>query len=416
MRTPIVVAAAVCGTLLSTAAVSSTDPVLEWNSIMVTTTATQNPIFQARFAAITQLAVFEAVNAIDKDFEPYLGTITAPSGASADAAAVSAAHAVLGNYFPGDAASLDAAYATSLARIPDGSAKQDGIVVGEAAAAALIALRTGDGSAPPEFYSPTSSAPGAWQPTPSCPPAGGTLLQWRNLRPFAIERADQFRSAPPPALTSERYARGYNEVMRVGSIDSAFRPQDRADVALFYAATAPVPVWNSAAVQVAVEQGRSMSENARALALMDVAIADASVSVFDTKYSYDFWRPETAIHASGDTTWKPYIVTPCFPSYGSAHGSLSNAARKVLERIYGPRHHFITLSNPAVAGVILQYETFEQITHDINDARVYGGIHFRFDQETGSQQGRQVGAYVYRHILRRAKGERDYGAADPAVE
>jgi len=416
MRTLIVMAAAVCGTLLSTAAVSSTDPVLEWNSIMLTTTATQNPFFQARFAAITQLAVFEAVNAIDKDFKPYLGTITAPSGASPDAAAVAAAHAVLENYFPGDASALDAAYAASLAAIPDGSAKQEGIEVGEAAAAALIALRTGDGSTPPEFYAPTSSTPGAWQPTPSCPAAGGILLQWRNLRPFAIESADQFRSAPPPALTSQRYARGYNEVMRVGSIDSAFRPQDRADVARFYAATAPVPVWNSAAAQVAVEQGRSMSEIARALALMDVAIIDASASVFDTKYFYDFWRPETAIHASGDTTWMPYIVTPCFPGYGSAHASLSNAARKVLERLYGPRHHSITLSNPAVAGVILQYETFEQITDDINDARVYGGIHFRFDQETGGEQGRQVGAYVYRHILQRADGERDHGESDRAVE
>jgi hypothetical protein len=416
MRIPIVLAAAVCGTLLSTAAVSSTDPVLEWNSIMVSTTATQNPFFQARFAAITQLAVFEAVNAIDKDFEPYLGTISAPPGASPDAAAVAAAHAVLENYFPGDAPALDAAYAASLARIPNGSAKQNGIEVGKAAAVALIGLRTLDDSTPPEFYSPTAPAPGVWQPTPSCPSAGGTLLQWRNLRPFAIERTDQFRSASPPALTSERYARGYNEVMRVGSIDSAFRPQDRADVARFYAATAPVPVWNSAAAQVAVEQGRSMSENARALALMDIAIIDASASVFDTKYSYDFWRPETAIHASGDTTWKPYIVTPCFPGYGSAHASLSNAARQVLERLYGPRHHLITLSNPAVAGVVLQYATFEQITNDINDARVYGGIHFRFDQETGAQQGRRVGAYVHRHILRRADGERDYGEADRDVE
>jgi hypothetical protein len=145
---------------------------------------------------------------------------------------------------------------------------------------------------------------------------------------------------------------------------------------------------------------------------MDVAIVDASASVFDTKYFYNFWRPETAVHANGDTTWMPYIVTPCFPSYGSAHGSLSNAARKVLERLYGPRHHFITLSNPPVVGVILQYDTFEQITHDINDARVYGGIHFRFDQEAGSRQGRQVGAYVYHYILRRVDGEQDYGEAD----
>ena len=108
----------------------------------------------------------------------------------------------------------------------------------------------------------------------------------------------------------------------------------------------------------------------------------------------------------------PYIVTPCFPSYGSAHGSLSNAARKVLERLYGPRRHSITLSNPAVAGVILQYETFEQITDDISDARVYGGIHFRFDQEAGAEQGRQVGAYVYQHVLRRTHGEWDNGGRD----
>jgi hypothetical protein len=409
MKLPIVMAAAMCGTLLSSAAQSATDPVLEWSAIMVSTTAGQSPFAQARFAAITQLAVFEAVNAVDKEFDPYLGTITAPPGASPEAAAITAAHDVLENYFPAQATALDAARDVSLARIADGSAKQDGITVGKAAAAALILLRTGDGSSPPQFYVPTSSAPGDWQTTPSCPPAGGLFLHWRNLRPFAIESSSQFRSAPPPALTSERYARSYNEVRRVGSIDSAFRPQDRADVARFYAATTPVPIFNSAVAQVAVEQGRSMSENARALALVDMAISDAAASVFDTKYFYNRWRPETAIHARGDTTWMPYIVSPCFPSYSSAHASLSGAAREVLERLYGPRNHLITLSNPAVAGVILQYDAFEQITHDIDDARVYGGIHFRFDQEAGGKLGRQVGAYVYQHTLRRAQGEPDDG-------
>jgi len=412
MRTLIVVAAAVCGTLLSATAVSNTDAVLEWNSIMVRTTAGQNPFFQARFAAITQLAVFEAVNAVDKDFEPYLGTVSAPAGASADAAAVAAAHAVLTTYFPGDAAALDAARDTSLARIADGRAKQDGIAVGEAAAAALIAQRTDDGSTPPQFYMPASSAAGEWQPTPSCPPAGGILLQWRDLRPFAIKSTKQFRSAPPPALTSERYKRDYDEVRRVGSIDSTLRPQDRADVARFYAATPPVVIFNSAAAQVAVAQGRSMSDNARALALVNMAISDAFGSVFDTKYFYHRWRPETAIHSGGDPAWIPYIVAPCFPSYASAHASGSGAARKVLERLYGPRHHFITLSNSAVAGVILQYDAFEQITRDIDDARVFGGIHYRFDQEIGGELGRQVGAYVFRHTLRRAHGEHDDGEAD----
>jgi hypothetical protein len=410
MKTRARIAAAACGMLLCTAVSSADDPVLEWNAIMLSTTAGQNPFLQARFAAITQLAVFEAVNAIDKDFDPYLGTVAAPPAASADAAAVAAAHAVLKNYFPANAAALDAARDASLASIADGIPKQQGLAVGEAAAAAMIALRTGDGSAPPEFYTPAPPDPGEWQLTPSCPPAGGVLLQWRNLRPFSIETTNQFRAAPPPALTSRRYARDYLEVKRVGGADSRFRPQGRADVARFYAVTAPVPVWNAAASQVAVEQGRSMSEKARALALVNVAISDAQATVFETKYHYHFWRPETAIRGGdadgnpltrADPGFEPFVPTPCFPSYVSAHGASSGAAREVLERMFGPRHHFITLSNPAVADVALQYGTFRQMTRDIDDARVYGGIHFRFDQEAGGKMGRKVGAYVYRRALRR---------------
>lgn len=418
MRTRTRLAAAACGMLLSTLALSANDPVLEWNSIMVSTTAGQNPVVQARFAAITQLAVFEAVNAIDKGFDPYLGTVAAPPSASAGAAAVAAAHVVLRNYFPANASALDAARVSSLARIADGARKQQGIAVGEAAAAAMIMLRTDDGSAPSEFYMPASANPGEWQVTPSCPPAGGVLLHWRNLRPFAIETTDQFRSPSPPALTSKRYARDYNEVKRVGGVSSTSRPQDRADVAQFYAATAPVPVWNAAASQVAVEQGRSMSENARALALLNMAISDAQASVFETKYHYNFWRPETAIRAGDadgnlltrkDPDFAPFVPTPCFPGYGSGHGTSSAAAREVLERVFGARHHFIALSNPAIAGVVLQYAAFRQITSDIDDARVYGGIHFRFDQEAGAKQGRQVGAYVYRNTLRRTHGGGDEG-------
>jgi hypothetical protein len=418
MRTRARMAAAVCGMLLSTVALSASDPIVEWNSIMLSTTAGQNPFFQARFAAITQLAVFEAVNAIGKEFDPYLDTLAAPPTASREAAAVAAAHAVLKNYFKDHASALDGARDASLANIADGISKQEGIAVGEAAAAAMIMLRTDDGSAPPVFYVPTSSAAGEWQPTPSCPPAGGILLQWRNLRPFAIETTDQFRADPPPALRSKRYARDYNELKRVGGVDSPFRPQDRADVARFYAATAPVPVWNAAASQVAVQQGRSMSEIARALALVNMAISDAQASVFETKYHYLSWRPETAIRngdvdgnplTRSDPAFMPYVVTPCFPSYASAHGSSSGAAREVLERLFGARHHFITLSNSAVAGVVLQYGTFRQITSDVDDARIYGGIHFRFDQEAGAKLGRQVGAYVHRNTLRRARGGSDNG-------
>src|SRR5262245_4089103 len=193
--------AAICSQL------ASADAVQDWNQITVQTTASQNPFLQARFAAITHLAVFEAVNSITGEYEPYLGTIAAPKGASPEAAAIAAAHAVLREYFPSSAATLDAARANSLAALPDGQAKNDGIAVGLAAAVLMIALRANDGSSPPHFYLPTSSDPGQWLLTPSCPPAGGVFLHWRNVTPFGIKSSRQFRSEPPPALTSHRYAR-----------------------------------------------------------------------------------------------------------------------------------------------------------------------------------------------------------------
>jgi len=397
---------------LFSSAIGSADVVLDWNAIMVTTLTGQPPFPTARFAAITQVAVFEAVNAITGDYRPYLGTIVAPPGASAEAAAVAAAHTVLKNYFPGSAASLDAARANSLAAIPDGPAKSAGIAVGEAAAAATIAARANDGSGPPQFYLPPSSNPGEWQLTPTCPAAGGTFLHWRNVTPFGIQSGDQFRSDPPPALTRARYTRDYNEVKDVGGMNSTERPPDRAVVAQFYA-FAPPNLWNPIARQVAAAQGTSLSENARAFALLNMAMSDAAVATFDTKYHYNFWRPETAIRA-GDTdgnprtdpdpTFVPFGPTPCFPGYPSAHATLSNAAREVLERIYGRRPHSITVSSPVLPGVILNYTRFREITEDIDDARVYGGIHFRFDQEAGADQGRRVGRYVYQHNLCPARG------------
>jgi hypothetical protein len=170
---------------------------------------------------------------------------------------------------------------------------------------------------------------------------------------------------------------------------------------LFYAASSPTQVFNQAAEQVAVAQGRSLSENARSLALINMAISDSLVASFLNKYHYTFWRPETAIHASGNTSWAPFITTPCFPSYPSNHGSAANGAAEVMRRLYGEAGHTITLTNPAVPTIILQYTSFWQITHDIADARIYGGIHYRFDQRAGARLGHAVGREVYRNNLRR---------------
>jgi hypothetical protein len=315
--------------LLIVSATASADVVIDWNRIMLATASGQNPFAQARTAAVTQLAVFEAVNACTRAYEPYLGTVLAPFGASAEAAAVAAAHGVLKSYFPAAAASLDAQRAASLAAIPDGQAKADGIAVGEAAARAMILARANDGATPAETFLPATADPGVWQPTP--PGFGpGTLFHWRNLALFGLERNDQFRSDPPPELTSGRYTTAYREVMAVGRVDSDSRPQDRTDVARFFAAASAVYAWN-----VAVEQ------------------------------------------VSG----------------------ASYAARRVAERLLHGKPVGFTLTHPALPNVTLAYASFRQLTDDIDDARVYGGIHFRFDQEAGGRQGRRVGKYIYDHHL-----------------
>jgi hypothetical protein len=278
----------------------------------------------------------------------------------------------------------------------------------------MIALRANDGSSPPQTKIPGPAVPGEWQATPSCPENGigiqvGIAFQWQFVTPFGITRASDFLLGPPPALTSNEYAKAYNEVMTAGSINSTERPQDRANVALFFAASSPTQAFNQAARQVAQQQGGSLSDNARALALINMAMNDSLVASFLNKYHYNFWRPETAIHGgdtdsnpktAGDPSWAPFIVTPCFPSYPSNHGSAGNAAAEVLRRIYGEAGHSITLTNPVVPAITLQYTSFKQITDDISDARVYGGIHFRTDQEAGADLGRAVGTSVYENNLR----------------
>lgn len=406
----VLLVAVVSGSIMAKA-----DPVLDWNVIAVNTAVAnhQNPFAQARYAAIVQLAVFEAVNSIKHEYQPYLGTITAPPDASAEAAAVEAAYDVLITYFPASASTLNPALAGSLAAIPDGQPKTDGIAVGDAAALAMIALRANDGSSPPQFKIPGPPVAGEWQATASCPIVNGVAVgiafQWQYVTPFGIPSASDFLLDPPPALTSNRYAKAYNEVMTVGSIDSVARSQDRTNVALFYAASSPTQVFNQAADEVALGLGSSLSENARTLALINMAISDSLVASFLNKYHYNFWRPETAIHGgdedgnpntTGDPNWAPFITTPCFPSYPSNHGSAGNGAAEVLRHLFGEAGHSITLTNPAVPTIVLQYGSFKEITDDISDARVYGGIHFRTDQDAGAKLGRAVGVTVYKNNLR----------------
>lgn len=209
----------------------SDDVVVEWNAIAVATIVGQSPLASTRIMATVQLAVFEAVNSISGRYEPYRAAIPAPANASAEAAAIAAAHGVLKAFFPAAGAVLDGQRDASLALVPGGQIKIDGIAVGEAAAAAMVAERTGDGSAPPQFFPPPSTDPYEWQTTPSCPPAGGAFLHWRHVMPFGVLSASQFRADPPPALDSGKYARDLNELRALGDVNSPERTQNQADVA-----------------------------------------------------------------------------------------------------------------------------------------------------------------------------------------
>jgi hypothetical protein len=316
----------------------------------------------------------------------------------------------LKTFFP-LAPDLDQQRADYLALIPDGQAKTDGITVGEAAAAAMIFNRTGDGSAPAQFYLPQSSAPYEWQLTPSCSPAGGIFLHWRNVKPFGIQSSSQFRAGPPPALTSDEYAKDFNQVLALGYGDpnNPNRSEHKAAVARIYAAQPPHKGWNSVARQIISTRDDDISDTARTLALMNMSLADAHITVFESKYFYRTWRPETAIPRANEDgnpdtqppafTWYPFIVTPCFPSYPSAHGAGAGAASRILWKAYG-RFQTVTNSDPSVPGVVLTYYDLLDIVKDVSDARVYGGIHFRTDQDAGEHMGKSVAQWNLDNHLR----------------
>lgn len=396
-------------TLLSGATFLHADAVSDWNKIMVSVVRTApNAFFQGRYAAVTQVAVFEAVNACTQQFHPYLGTISAAPDALPEAAAIAAAHDVLVHYFPAMAPTLDADQSNSLALLPDGSPKLDGISVGKEAAAAIIALRANDGATPVQTFLPTSSAPGVWQPTP--PAFGpGVLFNWKDVTPFALLSSSQFRVNAPPDLTSSKYTRSYNEVATVGDVNSTQRPQDRTDVAHFYAVANAPEVWNNVAEQLMEANVTTSTEKARVFALINMAICDGLITVMESKYYYVRWRPVTAIR-NGDldgnpdtepnSAFSPLITTPSFPSYPSAHAAASYGARTVLERMFGCHPLVITLSSPGIPSITLHYTSLEAITDDIDDARVYGGIHFRYDQDAGGHQGKRVGSFIFSHQLR----------------
>jgi hypothetical protein len=407
--------------LVCTPAAARADVVLDWNEIAARTVLAQNPFNQARLMAITQLAVFEAVNAVTGEYEPYLeDSIPAQPVTSAEAAAIAAAHFVLKAYFPGNLA-IDTDRANALALIDDGLAKTNGIALGEAVGDAMVQLRASDGSAPPAFFVPSSSLAGDWQFTPGCPASGGQFYHWMDVTPFGIESPSDFLLPGPPSLSSNTYAKDYLEVKTMGAANSVVRPADRTDVARLYAVSSPSFALSTVSRQIADAKGLSLTENARALALIMMGINDSLIASFYNKYHYIFWRPVTAIPAGavdgndktdGDATYAPLISTPCFPSYPSNHASGTNGGLEMMRRLFGAAGHDITFTNtvPALgslpmATITKHYTQLKQIADDVDDARVYGGIHFRFDQVDGNVLGRAVATEIYKSYLRPVHGQ-----------
>jgi membrane-associated phospholipid phosphatase len=388
----------------------SANVVLEWNQLALHAVgqARLTPVFVSRDLAIVQAAVYDAVVAIDRSSEPYFAHVHASRGASPEAAAAQAAHDTLAALFPAQASTFDSALAADLVGIPPGLAMQ-GVAVGSEVAQQILTWRSTDGSGATVTYTP-GTAPGDWQPTP---PANLPALapQWPAVTPFALSAGAQFRPAAPPALDSAEYAAALNEVKDLGSATSTSRTDEQTLIAKFWndglGTAFAMGYWNRIAQQVATNQGLSLDQDARLFALLNIAEADAQIACWDAKYTYNLWRPVTAIRAADtdgnpdtapDATWTPLLTTPNFPSYTSAHSTLSAAAAGVLTALFGSDYHFTVVSD-SLPGVTRSFDSFGAAAAEAGRSRIYGGIHYQFDNLNGQAVGAEVADYVVANVL-----------------
>jgi hypothetical protein len=387
------------------------DPVLDWNQTALKTLADvkvgRTPP-AARALAMVHAAIFDAVNAIDRRFTPYSADLQAVPGSSPEAAAAAAAHAVLMSLFPADKANLDSAYAASLATMPDGAAKTNGMALGEAVAAKIIALRRNDGwDAAVPYTQPFS--PGVWQPLP--PDYLAFFAGLGKGTPFTLRHPSQFRPDGPPALTSSQYTADFNEVKSQGAINSTTRTADQTQAGLFWLEGSEI-TWNNIGRSVAAQKGTTLLENARLFALLKLALADTALAVFDTKYTYDFWRPWAAIPMANlagnlstipDPTWTPFGPTPWprHPDYVSAHSAYAAAEATVLASFFGMDNiPFSFTTSSAPSGVTRSFSSFSQAAQECANSRVWIGWHFRTACRDGLSLGREVGHWVSDESLR----------------
>jgi membrane-associated phospholipid phosphatase len=388
----------------------SGQPVIDWNQVLLSIVNTPGAqpanVQPTRNFAILHAAIYDAVNAIDRTHEPYLISVRVPRGASETAAADAAAHTALVGLYPAQQSSLDIDYAAELAKVPDGPAKDKGVRLGQQIAGDLLAIRAIDGSSviPPPFVAGTN--PGDYRPTPPNLPAP-VFTTWGQVTPFVLDSGNQFRPAPPPALTSNAYAAAINEVESLGSATSTTRTAEQTQIGQFW--NPPIQnFWNQIAETVALSHHSDLPTTARLFAALNLSFADSAIAFYDAKYTYQLWRPVTAIRLAdtdgnpntvADPNWLPLAGnTAADPSYPGAHSTISAAGADVLASFYGDKQHF-SLTSPALPGVTRSFDSFSAAAEEAGLSRIYSGQHTRLDHVAGLALGHDVAGFVLHNAL-----------------
>lgn len=400
-----VISALVGLTLISSTTVLRADVITDWNKtaidVMRAVSVAGNP--WTRSMAIMNVSMADAVNSVENRYSRFTPELPSDPNASSEAAAAAAARDILMRQYPGQKAKIDEAYAASLAKVPDGPARAAGISLGEKVAAAVFTERQNDQTNLPDTYRPIAT-PGVWVPT--TPPL---FPQYAIAKPWGMDSASQFRPGPPPALNSALYARDYNETKDFGGVKSTKRTDAQSDAVRFWTQINLGPAWFQAAAQVSDRKNLSLSDKERVFALMSMALANCFIVDWDAKFTYNFWRPITAIRngdqdgndaTERDAAWQPLNATPMHPEYPSQAGINAGAASGVLEAIFGKEPEGFVATDINDARLSRQFASFAQMDQEHKEVRIWGGIHFRNSLEVGDVMGKKIADHLVANYMK----------------